>query len=336
MPVSPDSASAMPLHPDLEAFLDLVNHAPGRRPMDAMSVDEARAAYDLATLSLDLPGPEMPVQDLTIAARDGHELPLRLYRGAAGQNLPVLLFFHGGGYVLGGLDSHDALCRSLAALAGCAVLAVDYRRAPEHRFPTAFHDAQDAAAWLNTSAAGLGLDPARVALGGDSVGGTLATALAISARDAGLSPARLQLLLYPCTAARQDSVSHRRFAQGFLLEHSTLQWMFEQALRTSDDRLDWRFAPLQAADLRDVAPAFITLADHDPLLDEGLAYGERLARAGVPTEVKVYRGMVHDFARLGQIVDEAALLRQDAATALRSAFAARPTTGARPTEHAAG
>lgn len=312
----------MPLHPDLDAFLQLVNDANADGPaLSTMTPAQARAAYDRSTLALDTPGADLECSDVTIPARDGFPLPGRLYRGgAAPLPLPALLFFHGGGYVLGGLDSHDSLCRDLAEQAGCAVLAIDYRRAPEHRFPTAFEDAQDAAAWLRQQASALGLDAARLAYGGDSVGGTLATALAMADREAGRPQPVLQLLLYPCTAAHQDTPSHRRLASGYLLEASTLQWMFSQYLRDDADRLDWRFAPLRAPSLEGLAPTHLALAEFDPLLDEGLAYGDALKSAGVRVTTQVYAGMVHDFARLGNVVEDASLLRRDLAAALNQAF----------------
>ncbi|GAA0754030.1 alpha/beta hydrolase [Ideonella azotifigens] len=312
-----------PLHPDLEAFLELAA-APSRTPMSAMRPAQAREAYVQSSLLLDLPGAALPVEPLTLPCRDGTRLPARLYLGAHGRTgpSPVLLFFHGGGYVLGNCDSHDALCRDLAHAAQCAVLSVDYRLAPEHRFPSAFEDAEDAHRWLLAHGAAWPLDTQRLAIGGDSVGGTLATALCLAAREAGRPQPCLQLLLYPCTAAWQDSPSHQRYATGHLLEQATLQWMFQQCLRSEADRQDWRFAPLQAASLAGLAPAGIALAEHDPLVDEGLAYAERLRAAGVPVALKVYEGMVHDFARLGQIVPDAALqLRQDLAAQLRAAFA---------------
>lgn len=314
----------MPLHPDLEAFLELAAMATqgGRPPMSSLSPQRARAAYDQSTLALDSAGPALPVQQLTIASRDGHPLPVRLYRGpsAAPGNAAVLLYFHGGGYVLGGLASHDGLCRSLAHQAGCAVLALDYRLAPEHRFPTAFNDAEDAAAWLRAHAAALGLDRERIAYGGDSVGATLASALTIAARNAGHAQPRLQLLLYPCTASWQDSPSHQRYAHGYLLEADTLQWMFGHYLSDAEERRDWRFAPLEAADLSGLAPAHIVLAEYDPLLDEGRMYAQRLRAAGVPTQLEEYPGMVHDFARLGNIVAQAGQLRRDLGQALARAL----------------
>ena len=318
----PTDRHLMPLHPDLEAFLDMANADSATRPrMSQMSVSQARDAYNRSTLALDAPGPDVPIEAIELASRDGARLTARLYRGGTDTSAsPVLLFLHGGGYVLGGLDSHDSLCRDLAQQASCAVLALDYRLAPEHRFPTAFLDASDALDWLRRHGSGLGLDVRRIAVGGDSAGGTLSTALCIAERDAGHPQPALQLLLYPCTASRQDSASHLRLGQGHLLEQDTLQWMFGHYLRNQDDRLDWRFAPQQATDLSGLAPAFIALAEYDPLLDEGLDYGERLRAAGGLVGLKVYPGMLHDFARLGNIVEDTDTLRADLAQALRSAF----------------
>jgi len=313
----------MPLHPDLEAFLELAALAEedGRPPMCDMSPAQARASYDQSTLALDGVGPDLATKDIAFSARDGATLRARLYRGAATPaQLPTLLYFHGGGYVVGGLESHDALCRAIAQRTPCAVLSVDYRLAPEHKFPTAFHDAEDAALWLAAHGGAHGLDTTRVAFGGDSVGGTLATALTLAARDAGRPQPLLQLLLYPCTSIRQDSASHQRYASGHLLEQRTLQWMFGHYLRTEDDRQDWRFAPLAAQDLSDLAPAHIVLAEYDPLVDEGKAYAQRLQAAGVRTHLGVHEGMVHDFARLSQVVEEADALRTSLAQALAEAF----------------
>jgi acetyl esterase len=318
----------MPLDPDLAGFLALVdaNVSSGNKPMmHALPVEQARMDYDNSTEILDAPG--VPVESVTaidIPSRDGQSIDARLYKPVeligTSKPLPVLLYFHGGGYCVGGLDSHDSLCRSLAALTPCCVLNVAYRLAPEYRFPTAVYDAQDAYRWVLSSASCYGLDINRLAVGGDSAGGTLATGLALVARDEKWPQPVYQVLLYPCTNAWQDTESHQRLAQGYLLEAETLQWMFNNYLRDETDRRDWRFAPLQADNLSDVAPALLVLAEYDPLLDEGIAYGEALKAAGVSTQIKVYSGMIHDFARLGNIVNEAQQVRQDIADALAHAF----------------
>lgn len=310
----------MPLHPDIEAFLDLVQAGrdQGRPPMHEMSASQARQDYDQSARMLDsCPVDLDDVRDVEIPVRDGARIRARLYRHAGGVR-PALLYFHGGGYCVGGLDSHDALCRDLALRSGCAVLAAAYRLAPEHRFPTAFEDAVDSHAWLRGQAPVLGLDAARIAVGGDSAGGTLAAALCLAIRDAGQPQPLLQVLLYPCTSARQDSDSHQRYAQGHLLEGDTLQWMFANYLRDDADRRDWRFAPLEAADLRGLAPALVALPEYDPLHDEGQAYARRLREAGVPVDLRVYPGMIHDFARLADVAPDTGQVRRDVARALHS------------------
>ncbi|MDP1786273.1 alpha/beta hydrolase [Nitrosomonas sp.] len=321
----------MPLDPDLAAFLELVeaNIISGEKPeMHTLTPEKARREYDVSTQFLDVPGiPVGSITTLSIPCRDGQSINARLYKPAqlieTADPLPVLLYFHGGGYCIGGLDSHDSLCRSLAELTPCCVLNVAYRLAPEHRFPTAVYDAQDAYQWVLSAGSDYDLDVTRIAVGGDSAGGTLATGLTIAAHTENWPQPVRQVLLYPCTSVWQNTESHRRFAQGYLLEAKTLQWMFTNYLRTDADRADWRFAPLQASDLGDLAPVFLVLAEYDPLLDEGIAYAEKLRAAGIPTLVKIYSGMTHDFARLGNIVNEADQVRKDIARELANAFYAR-------------
>ncbi|UJO98987.1 MAG: alpha/beta hydrolase [Nitrosomonas sp.] len=318
----------MPLNDELSVFLELAAEAvaSGDRPaLHGLPPDLACREYEAATHILDVPGPQVAsVQELGIESRDGYRISARWYKplefAQTSDPQPVLLYFHGGGYCLGSLDSHDSLCRSLAALTPCHVLHVAYRLAPEYRFPYAVNDAHDAYRWLLSQGFAHGFDTSRIAVGGDSVGGTLATGITIMARDENRQPPVCQLLLYPCTSAWQDSESHRRLASGYLLEAKTLQWMFNLYLRTDADRADWRFAPLEAADLSKLAPARLVLAEYDPLLDEGIAYAERLQVSGVDTQVNVYSGMVHDFARLGNIVEEAEQVRRDLAKTLAKAF----------------
>lgn len=318
----------MSLNPDLAAFLELAENNitnGGRAPMHQLSPEQARREYDASTEILDTPGPLVAnVTEITIPSRDGQSIHARLYNPFDAAILmgpwPVLLYFHGGGYCLGGLDSHDSLCRTLAVLTPCCVLHVAYRLAPEFRFPTAVNDAQDAYHWLLSNGSELALDISRLAVGGDSAGATLATGLTIAARDEQWLQPICQILLYPCTSAWQNTNSHERLAQGYLLEEKTLQWMFMNYLRGKADRTDWRFAPLQADNLNNLAPAFLVLAEYDPLLDEGIAYAEKLSAAGVSTRTKIFPGMIHDFARLGNIVDEATRVRQDIADMLSKTF----------------
>lgn len=320
----------MALHPDIEAFLDLVNaQDESRMPMSHMSAIEARAAYDRSTLALDLPGDDVQVESIKVHVRDGTEIEARIYRGSPNATpAPVVLFFHGGGYVLGGLDSHDSLCRSLALGAVCDVVAIDYRRAPEHPFPTAFEDAEDALAWLRLQGAQHGLDVGRIVIAGDSVGGTLTTALCIAERQARRPQPALQVLLYPCTSAWQDSASQKRLQKGYLLDRDTLQWMFSQYLRDEVDRKDWRFAPLEAQDLRGLAPLHMVLAEYDPLFDEGQSYAARVKSEGGKVTVQIYRGMVHDFARLGNVTEEADAVRRDLSKVIAKAMEHAPKLAA--------
>ena len=325
-PVPTSMQPSTQLHPDLDAFLMLVEAgvASGRQqPMHTKSPTQARIDYETASPLLDsTPDPLAQRRELSIPTRDGKQIGARLYAPvalSAAAPQPVLLFFHGGGYCVGSLDSHDALCAALAARTPCCVLAVDYRLAPEHRFPTAFEDAVDAYRWLLQEGAELGLDLHRMAVGGDSAGGTLAATLAVETRHDLIRP-RHQLLLYPCTSAQQDSASHQQFGSGHLLESYTLTWMFDNYLRTPQDRLDWRFAPMQAADVTGAPPASIVIGDHDPLLDDSVAYAGKLRDAGVDVGLKVVDGMIHDFLRLANVVTDADIIRSDVALALAAAL----------------
>ncbi|TXI20761.1 MAG: alpha/beta hydrolase, partial [Ottowia sp.] len=290
-----------------------------RVPLHAMTPADARAAYDKAAEVLEPPrAPLARVQDLSLPAADGTPLPARLYAPSQAR-LPVLLYLHGGGFTIGSVESHDTVCRVLAEQSGAAVLSLDYRLAPEHRFPTAVHDAWDALRWLaGEGAAALALDGARIAVGGDSAGGTLAAVSAIHARDLGL-PLALQLLIYPGTTDHQDTDSHALYAQGPVLDKALIDWFFHHYI-DSVDRSDWRFAPLKSAEVDGVAPAWVGLAECDPLVDEGLLYADKLRAAGVPVELEIYRGVVHGFMTMGRSIVEARQLHADAAAALRRAF----------------
>jgi len=290
-----------------------------RRPaFHTMSVAEARQAYAAGAEVLDPPrAPLARAFDFRIPARDGAALPARLYARSA-DPLPALLYLHGGGFTIGSLETHDSLLRQLARRSGAAVVALDYRLAPEHRFPTAVDDTFDALRWLAANAASLGIDGTRLAVGGDSAGGTLAAVAAIQARDAGLA-LRLQLLITPGTAATRDSESQRRFAEGFLLDAATIDWFFDHYIDRAQ-RTDWRFAPLLADDLDGVAPACVILAECDPLVDEGIAYADRLRAAGVPVRLELTRGVTHDFIKMARVLPEAVAAQDAAADALKEAL----------------
>nr|WP_286197539.1 alpha/beta hydrolase [Variovorax boronicumulans] len=311
------------LTPTMRGVIDRMHRA-GRPPLHSLPPEQARAAYALGAGVLDIPlRPLARVQDLVLHARDGARLPARLVAPAAEVPLPVLLYLHGGGFTIGSVATHDTLCRELAHQAGCAVLSLDYRLAPEHRFPTAQNDAWDALQWLAGQGAALGLDTTRLAVGGDSAGGTLAAVCAIAARDAGL-PLALQLLFYPGCAAFQDTPSHERFATGFVLESASIDWFFDQVQPDRPARADWRFAPLNAPDVDGVAPAWIGLAECDPLVDEGVLYADKLRAAGVAVDLEIYRGVVHEFIKMGRAIPQARMAHADAARALAIAL---QTTG---------
>ncbi len=307
----------------MAGLLERIRRA-NRPPWHALGVDEARRAYEAAAEVLEPPRPKLPrVEDFTLPAADGTPLAARLYAPhAADDPLPALLYLHGGGFVIGSLATHDALCRQLARRSGGAVVALDYRLAPEHRFPTAVDDAWAALQWLVVHATSLGLDAARIAVGGDSAGGTLAAVAAILARDHAL-PLALQLLITPGTAPAPDTPSHKLFGHGFLLDAATIEWFFDR-YASRHERHDWRFAPLLADDLEGVAPACVILAECDPLVDEGLAYADRLRAAGVPVALDLVRGVTHDFIKMGRVLKEADAAQQFAADALREAWKGMP------------
>ena len=301
-----------------------------RPPFYSLTPMQARLAYEAGAGVLELPArPLAQLMDFTLPARDGYELPARLYvpHQGAGPAWPTLLYFHGGGFNIGSIATHDVLCRELSHLAQCAVVSVDYRLAPEHKFPTAANDAWDALQALVAMAADLGLDANRLAVGGDSAGGTLAAVCAVLARDAGL-PLALQLLIYPGCAAQQETRSHHTFAHGFVLDEPSITWFFNQYIRTPADRDDWRFAPLNAPDVDGVAPAWLGLAECDPLVDEGLLYADKLRAAGVAVDLEIYRGVTHEFIKMGRAIPEAVQAHADAARALKQAFSQTLTTSA--------
>ncbi|MDO9357813.1 MAG: alpha/beta hydrolase [Polaromonas sp.] len=316
MTALPDAAAR--LTPAMRDVMQRMARA-GHPPLHTLSPQQARAAYEAGAGVLEIPSaPLARVDNFSIPARDGYALPLRLY-APSHERLPALMYFHGGGFTIGSIASHDILCRQLSHLAGCAVVSVDYRLAPEHQFPVASNDAWDAFCWLATHAVDKGLDATRLAVGGDSAGGTLAAACAIQARDESL-PLALQLLFYPGCAVRQDSPSHRLYADGFVLGAAHIDYFFGLYLRSPADREDWRFAPLAAPDVDGVAPAWIGLAECDPLFDDGVAYADKLRLAGVPVDLEIYRGVTHEFIKMGRVIPEARQAHAHAAQALRDAF----------------
>lgn len=310
------------IDPEIQTILDMV--AKARRPHYwEMTPQQARAWYAKAAPVLDLPPmPVHHIEDIPITRNDGSDLPARLYLPHAPSWIhptPVLVFFHGGGFTVGSPDTVDAIVRKLCVQAQIAIVSVDYRLAPEHPFPAAFDDAWTAVRWVHGSGHEHGLDPERMAVGGDSAGGTLAAACAIAARDAGIRLA-LQVLLYPGTCAHQDTPSHFAYAEGMLLTRKTILWFFDQYVQRPQDRENWRFAPLLAESHAHLAPAWVAVAEFDPLVDEGVAYARALQAAGTRTTLTLYPGMVHAFLNMGGMVKMAVRALDDVAHALRRAF----------------
>lgn len=308
--------------PQIQDILDRIQRA-NRPAFWQLTAEDARAAYEKAAPILDLlPRAVHRVEDRRLRVAGG-SIRLRVYwprEPDPHAPLPMLLWTHGGGFTIGSVQAYDPLCRMICTRGHCVVVSVEYRLAPEYVFPTAVEDVFAALRWCADEARGLGADAARLAIAGDSAGGTLTAAAAIHARDAGLALAG-QLLVYPGTGAHQDTASHRRFADDLIISAKTIQWFFSNYLRSPADREDWRFAPLLAPSLAGVAPAWVAVAECDPLHDEGVAYAERLRREGVPTTLKTYRGMVHNFFNMGRYVEAARHAHDDFLAALQAMHA---------------
>jgi acetyl esterase len=313
----------MPLDASAQKLLDQIRAA-GLPPMETLSVAAARAGYARSRVLLAPDPPEVAaLRDLEFPSA-GHAIPARLYRGreAPGGPAPVVVFFHGGGWVLGNLDSHDSFCRGLANDARCAVLAVDYRLAPEHKFPAAAEDAEAAVAWVAADGAKLGLDPSRIAVAGDSAGGNLAAVAALAARRAGEPKLRLQVLIYPSLDLALGHESHRRAGEGYTLTASAMRWFRDLYLARPEDAASWRASPLRQPDLGGVAPAFVVTGGCDPLCDESADYAQRLIAAGVDVTYRFHPGQMHGFVSAGRVIPEGRAVSAEIASAVRAAFAA--------------
>jgi acetyl esterase len=306
----------VPLDPQLQAMRDQ-RERDNVPPLYAMSLADARAA-DLASIQAGggAPEPVYEVADLTIAGPGG-ELPLRLYRPASKRPLPVLLYFFGGGWVLGTIDTADGVSRSLANASGALVAVVGYRLAPEHRFPAAADDCYAAVRWVAEHAQEIGADPARIAVGGDSAGGNLAAGVALRARADGLTLAG-QLLVYPNTDQLADDPSMRAADDPFLFNRHSVAWYRQYYLSDPGDAASPLASPLRAESLAGLAPALVITAEYDPLRDQGEAYARRLADDGVPVELSCYPGMAHGFFTMAGTVDASRTALAQAASRLRA------------------
>lgn len=293
----------MPLDPDAARILATLNQ-PGRTPYEAMTPAEARATY-AAGRAATTPDPRAVADICDLEAKVPHgAVALRLYRPTADRNaiLPCLVYLHGGGWVLGSIESHDGICRHLAAESGCAVASVAYRLAPEHPFPAALDDALGAFDWVCDNAAVLGLNPAAIGIGGDSAGGALALAVSLTRRDAGQPLPRCQLLVYPVADLAMTTASHRAFAEGHLLTRAALDWFCAQYAPFPVDVADWRVSPLKAASFANLPASIVLTAEYDPLRDEGEALAVRLASSGVRVTSWRIAGQLHGFLPMGKVM----------------------------------
>jgi acetyl esterase len=310
----------MPLDEDVQMLLNLLA-APGAPSLTSLSVDEARANMRSLT-SLRTAIEELPrVENRTVPGPHG-DIPVRLYAASTAPNLPILVYFHGGGWVLGDLDTHDGTCRTLARMIDGIVIAVDYRLAPEHKFPVALDDCYAATRWAADNAASLGGDPRRVAVGGDSAGGNLSACVSLKARDEGTPRIVHQLLVYPVTDRRFDTASYRDNAEGYFLSRADMQWFWNHYLTSDADADNPYAAPLRSNDLRGLPSATVITAEYDPLRDEGEAYAKRLKDAGVPVEMRRYPGVIHGFFSMGDVLAKGKVAMQAATDGLRKAFGA--------------
>jgi len=297
------------LHPQARALLDLLEKK-GLPPVHTLSPAQARRSYhERRVLTQPEPLPVDQVQELQAPGPAG-PIALRLYRPAgsapAGTGpLPALVYFHGGGWVVGDLDTHDTLCRELANRAECAVVAVDYRLAPEHRFPAAVDDCVCATRWVRCNAAALRLDAGRIAVGGDSAGGNLAAVAALVLRDAAGPALAYQLLIYPATDMRRLAPSHTTNASGYLLTRESITYYHDHYIVEAAADLDWRASPLLHPDLSRLPPALVLTAGFDPLRDEGLQYAQRLSEAGNRATSVCFERQIHGFITMGRVIDEA-------------------------------
>ncbi len=334
------------LHPQARALLDFIEQR-GVPPVHTLSPAEARSMYRERRFFTQPDAPPVAlVQDLQAPGPHG-AIPLRLYKPlvstgtTSGNRLPVLVYFHGGGFVIGDLDTHDVLCRQLANQSGSAVVAVDYRMGPESGFPCAVDDCYAATRWVRDQAAALGLDSARLAVGGDSAGGNLAAVVALIARgdgardeardrardgapegvgDAAL-PIRFQLLIYPATDIRRQAESHTRNGQGYMLTTDTMDYFMDHYIPDRAHYLDWRASPLLAASHAGLPPALVLTAGFDPLRDEGIAYAQKLSEAGnLATHISFER-QIHGFITMGRVIEEANAAVRLCAAELRNALA---------------
>jgi len=309
------------MHPQILKAIEAMERA-GLKPIEALSPAEARAQMEATAQSRKAEAlPVARVEDRTMPGPGG-AMRLRLYWPEAAGTVGAIAYYHGGGHVIGSLDTHDLIARNLCNLAGALICSVDYRMGPEHRFPAAVEDSFAALAWLHANAPSLGADPMRLGVHGDSAGANLAAVVALIARDKGGPQLRLQSLVYPVADYRQNTRSYETFASGYgLLTRAAMEWFRKHYLRGPEDADDWRASPLLAPNHAGVAPAIVVAAECDVLHDESQAYAEALRGAGVAVDYREYPGMIHAFFGMVPAVDDAMAAQRAVAAAFRRAFA---------------
>jgi acetyl esterase len=310
--------------PQVQLILEWIRNA-NAPEYSELTPQQARTAFETAWAKLDARREDVfRAEDRRIPG-PVEEIPVRIYTPAESASpLPVVVWLHGGGFVIGSLESYDAICRVLANHSGAIVVSVDYRLAPEHPFPAAVDDAFAALKWAAANASSYGGDAARIAVAGDSAGGNLAAVCAILARDAGGPQLARQVLIYPATAAHPDSASHLAYAEGYVLTRRTIQWFRHHKLGGRDPGDDFRHAPLLAPDLSGLAPALVIVAGFDPLHDEGVAYAKRLKDAGNTVDLLAFDGMVHGFLNFSRRVDAGRVAIGEVVKSLKKGFGLEP------------
>lgn len=307
----------MPLDPQLREMLDQVAAA-GRPPMHELPVPEARAAAGFLASLGSYPDPRAVTEDRLVPGPAG-DIPVRVYRPDATEELPVLVYFHGGGWVIGGIDSHDSVCQQLATRIPAVVVSVDYRMAPEHGYPAPLEDCYAATRWVAENAGDLGVDGHRLAVAGDSAGANMAALVSLRARDRGAPGIGFQLLVYPATDLTCSFPSHQENGEGYLLDRHSIRWFLDHYI-PEPDRKSPEASPWFADSLAGLPPALVITAEFDPLRDEGEAYAARLRQDGVPAKALRYDGMVHGFFGMDGLLPTAGRAMDEAAIALRGAL----------------
>jgi acetyl esterase len=315
----------MPLDPDAQLLLDAMIKA-SRPAFETLTPVQARQQMRDIRAALKQPVPAVAeVRNLSVAGPDG-AIPVRLYRGKAvklGEAQPALIYFHGGGWVFGDIETHDNLCRALANSAACTVLSVDYRLAPEHKFPAAIEDCWAVLLWAHANAAALAIDPARIAVGGDSAGGNLATVVAIMARQKGAPRVVFQVLLYPTVNLAMTTESYTQQGTDYNLTAAAMRWFRDLYLNNSGEITDWRASPLLATNIAKLPPAYVAVAGCDPLHDEGVAFARLLERNKVPVTLRIFPGQMHGFASMAGFLRAADEVIAESGAVLKQAWARR-------------